>query len=91
MFNIKDKPGCITVDAMRCYFERMVNETPAFATSISLLVSTKTDGSFDHYVDSDTDSIWLGFAMGMRCAERIENTKVTDPSTLLQEAENGHS
>lgn len=29
------------------------------------------NGKFSHYADPDTDTMWLGFALGMRCQERL--------------------
>lgn len=74
MLNVKDKPGCISVETMRTYFEGFVRDTPAFANNTPLGTVTIND-QFSHYADSETDTLWLGFAMGMRCAERVEKTK----------------
>lgn len=78
MLNVKDYPGCISVEAMRPYFEGLVKGTPAFAKNTPLGIVTIND-RFSHYADPDTDTLWLGFAMGMRCAERIEKAKATQP------------
>ncbi len=72
MLDIKDKPGVISKDVMRLYFERMVNNIQALKASTPLDVMT-VNGKFSHYMDPDTDTMWLGFALGMRCAERISN------------------
>ena len=70
MLKIKDKPGCISVDTMRLYFERMVRDTPAFAQNTPL-DAISINGQFSHFVDPETDTMWLGFALGMRCHERV--------------------
>ena len=31
----------------------------------------EVNGAFHHYADRDTDTMWLGFALGMRAAERV--------------------
>lgn len=74
MLNVKDHPGCITVETMRAYFEDAVKKTPAFAANTPLGVITIND-RFSHYANPDTDTMWLGFAIGMRCAERVEKAK----------------
>jgi hypothetical protein len=64
-FDIQDRPGCIMVDEMRSLFERCINETKSFAENFAL------GRCFGVYIDSQTDLMWNGFAIGMRCAERI--------------------
>ena len=71
---IKDIPGRIPVHTMRHYFEGAVASTPAFASNTPLGQVT-INGEFSHYADADTDTMWLGFALGMRCAERIDAVK----------------
>lgn len=64
-FDVRDRPGCISTDEMLKLFERCVRETPSFRENMPL------DRVFGNYADPRTDSMWLGFAVGMRCAERI--------------------
>lgn len=71
MLRITDRPGCITVKLMRHYFEGAIQQTAAFMDNTPLGV-VEVNGEFSHYMDPDTDTMWLGFALGMRCAERIE-------------------
>lgn len=70
MLKIKDKPGCITVAEMKRHFEEAINSTPVFKANTPLGV-VSVNGEFSHYADSETDTMWLGFAIGMRAAERI--------------------
>jgi hypothetical protein len=70
MLDIVDKPGVIPKAVMREYFEKAVNDTPALRASIPLGI-VEINGVFSHYADSETDTFWLGFALGMRCAERV--------------------
>lgn len=74
MLDIVDKPGCISKAVMRGYFERVVKDTPAFkdTTPLGQIV---VNGEFSYYADRDTDTLWLGFAMGMRCYERVHTHK----------------
>lgn len=67
---INDRPGCIPVAQMRHYFEGAINSTPVLKASRPLDVVTSA-GEFQHYADPGTDSMWTGFALGMRAAERI--------------------
>ncbi len=70
MLNIKDKPGCITKAEMRSYFEKAITDTPLLRDKTPLGVM-EVNGEFSHYMDADTDTMWLGFALGMRVAERL--------------------
>lgn len=70
MLKIKDKPGCISVAEMRSHFAAAVNNTPAFKANTPLGAVCIND-EFSHYADADTDTMWLGFALGMRTSERI--------------------
>lgn len=76
MLTIKDKPGCITVADMRDYFERAVNDTPSLKANTPLGVM-EINEQFAYYMDRDTDTMWIGFAIGMRCAERITAAQPT--------------
>lgn len=71
MIDIIDKPGCITKATMREYFEKSINATPAFKKNIPLGIM-EINGEFSHYMNPTTDTMWLGFAIGMRCAERLK-------------------
>lgn len=70
MLTIKDKPGCITVEEMRHYFENSIKETALLAANTPLGIM-EINGKFSHYVTPDTDTMWIGFALGMRAAERL--------------------
>lgn len=70
LLRIKDLPGRIPVAEMRRYFERAINDTPSFKANTPL-GTVEINGQFSHYFDADTDTMWLGFAIGMRCAERL--------------------
>jgi hypothetical protein len=84
MFDIADKPGKMPKETMRGFFERMVNDTPAFKASTPL-GAIEVNGKFSHYMNPDTDTMWLGFALGMRCAQRISNVMPTEPQRPDQE------
>lgn len=68
--DITDRDGCITKKEMRALFEGSINQTRLFSERMPLGAVT-FNGEFDHYDDSNTDTMWLGFAIGMRCAERL--------------------
>lgn len=70
MLNIKDRPGCITRAEMRKYFEKTICDTPMLRGKVPLGIM-EVNGEFSHYMDPDTDTMWIGFAIGMRCAERL--------------------
>lgn len=70
MLTIKDIPGRISVADMRGYFESAINDTPKLKANTPL-ETMEINGQFAYYMDRDTDTMWLGFAIGMRCAERV--------------------
>lgn len=70
MLDIKDKAGCIAKEEMRKHFEKIISDTPAFRDNTPI-GTMEINGEFRHYMDATTDTMWLGFAMGMRCAERL--------------------
>lgn len=76
MLTIKDRPGCITVAEMRSHFEGAINNTPALKASTPLGV-IEINEQFAYYMDRDTDTMWIGFALGMRCAERVAAAQPT--------------
>lgn len=80
MLKIKEKPGCITVAEMRGYFEGAIKNSPAFKDNTPLGIVEIND-AFSHYMDADTDTMWLGFALGMRCAERVAAALSAQPTT----------
>lgn len=69
MIQIKDRPGCITVAEMRSHFETSINSTPVFKANTPL-GAVMVNGVFSHYANPNADTMWLGFALGMRAAER---------------------
>lgn len=73
-----DRPGVIPVETMRRYFEDAVTNTRPLASSTPLGV-VSVNGEFSHYADEDTDTLWLGFALGMRAAERIAKATADEP------------
>ncbi|VVD74167.1 hypothetical protein PHO31112_00743 [Pandoraea horticolens] len=79
MITIKDKPGCITVEEMRHYFEKSIKETALLAANTPLGAMV-INGKFSHYVTPDTDTMWIGFALGMRAAERVASQTSGDAS-----------
>jgi hypothetical protein len=66
---MKDRPGRITVAEMRTRFEQAVNGTPKLKETTPLGIM-EINGEFSHYMDPSTDTMWIGFALGLRFAER---------------------
>lgn len=60
---------------MRGHFERMIRETPRLRDTP--LGTMEVNGSFHHYMDGDTDTMWIGFAPGMRVAQRLANPEIS--------------
>jgi hypothetical protein len=66
-----------TVANMRVLFEKMVNDTECLKKNTPIGVM-EINGKFDHYMHPDTDTLWIGFALGMRCAQRITDTLLSN-------------
>lgn len=78
MFAIQDRPGCISVSHMRHYFEGGMRQTDVLQKRVAL--DCRTDGGeFLEYADPATQAMWVGFALGMRCAERLQNAVKGEP------------
>ncbi len=75
---MKDRPGCITVAQMRTYFEQAINGTPRFKDNTPLGIM-EVNGEFSHYMNPETDTMWIGFAIGTRFAERRQHA-IEEPS-----------
>lgn len=56
--------------SMRATFEQVVRQTPLLAKNTPLGIM-EVNGEFSHYMDPDTDTMWIGFALGMRAAKRL--------------------
>lgn len=74
MLQIKDRPGVIAMQEMREHFERCIRINSALNDNTPLGHIT-LNGLFSHYADPDTDTMWLGFALGMRRMEWMVNKK----------------
>ena len=74
-----DREGAIPVEAMRSHFEAAIKSTPLLAKNTHLGVM-EINGKFSHYVEPDTDTMWIGFALGMRCAERAAKSRQNETS-----------
>ena len=69
-FTIKDRLGEVSIAEMRRIFEAIVNTTPVFKRDFSL-VPVMDGEKFAGYKDDTTDTVWVGFAIGTRNADRI--------------------
>lgn len=70
MLKIIDRPGVMPVETMRALFERAVRQTAVFEKNTPLGIM-EINGAFSCYMNPETDTMWLGFALGMRTAERL--------------------
>lgn len=68
--DIVDKEGCFTKKEMRERFEEFVKTTSALSGNTPL-GSLNMNGEFVYYMNKDTDTLWLGFALGMRVAQKL--------------------
>jgi hypothetical protein len=72
-FCIVDKPGTISVREMQSLFESSCRKNDIIGRCTHL--DTVQDAEGLQYADEETDTLWLGFALGLRCAERIVKAK----------------
>lgn len=66
-----------TVANMRRHFEQMVEQTQVLKKNTPMGIM-EINGQFDHYMHADTDTLWIGFALGMRCAQRHHGRLVVE-------------
>lgn len=71
---IRDRPGVIPAETIREWFERAIRDTPILKGH-GLSKMTRPDGSFWAYRDGHVNRLWIGFAVGVRCAERLLNAR----------------
>ncbi len=71
MLYIKDRADTISKADMQRAFEASVNNTPTLKHATQIESAVTTDGVIDYYGDETTNTLWAGFALGMRCAERL--------------------
>lgn len=69
---MKEADGKMPVAQMRERFEKAVNGTPMLKSKTPLGVM-EINGAFSHYMNAETDTLWIGFAIGLRFAEREGN------------------
>ncbi len=69
MIRITDVPGKISQNDIRIAFEEMVRSEPLI-THTTPLGTISINGGFSHYANSITDTMFIGFALGMRRMER---------------------
>lgn len=74
---IRDGIGKMLTVEMRRLFEQAVNETELLKHNYPLGVN-ETEGRFDCYQNANTDNLWCGFALGLRCAERIKKASMSN-------------
>ena len=71
MITITDRPGALPVAHMRTLFEQSANSTESFRNRYDL-TTLKYNGEFAGYKSAETNTFWAGFAIGLRCAERLQ-------------------
>ena len=68
---VRDRPGSMKVSLIRHYFEGAVTQTATLAEALPLH-RVAVAGEFQEYMRPETQAAWVGFAIGMRCAERLQ-------------------
>lgn len=57
-------------NSLRKLFEDYISNSKRFKSNTPLGIM-EINGEFSHYMDSDTDTLWLGFVLGARMAKKI--------------------
>lgn len=71
---IKDRDEAISVSIMRGLFEQIIKETDKLKDQP---IQAHNTGQF-FYENDETNILWNGFALGMRCAERILKVEMSN-------------
>lgn len=75
MLVIKDNPGSMSARLIKAYFEKAIADTKVLADNVPLeRQAPAVEGSIE-YADPKAHAMWVGFALGMRAAERIAAVK----------------
>lgn len=69
---LADYEGVVPSDQIRMFFEHLINMTPKLAGTVCL--DRIEIAGVEEYADEATRTLFFGFGMGMRCAERIAKT-----------------
>jgi len=64
---ISDRPGVLPTHRIREYFERALQDTEVLRPQPTQV----QEGQQFAYENPETNIFWLGFALGMRCSERV--------------------
>ncbi len=72
-------------ERVRRLFEETI-KTSKYAASTPLGAMTIND-DFDHYMDPDTDTLWIGFALGVHCASQLNQQRSKILCLLMPPAE----
>ena len=68
---VVDYEGAIKVSTMRFYFENLVNCTSKLSGTICL-DSVQVENGEEMYSDPVTETLFQGFAIGLRAGQRIQ-------------------
>lgn len=83
MLDIKDLPGRTTKADMRPLFEKAILQSPlAKTTHLGVM---EINGQFSHYMDPDTDTLWIGFCLGYRTFEKSTREVETINAEMLKQ------
>lgn len=64
---IEQRDQFCSVEHLRAAFEDYIISSDKFKGNTPLGTMT-INGQFDHYMEPDTDTMWIGFAIGYRAA-----------------------
>jgi hypothetical protein len=70
-----------TPEQMRAEFESYIKGSERWKGNTPLGTMT-VNGAFHHYMDADTDTMWIGFSIGFRTHERLQENRAKLISVL---------
>lgn len=68
-------------EQIRAEFESFIKTSSRFSSNTPLGAMV-INGKFSHYMDSDTDTMWIGFANGYCAREKLQNSRTAIIKTI---------
>jgi hypothetical protein len=75
---VEQRDQLCSVESLRQTFEDYIKSSDRWKDNTPLGVMT-INGRFDHYMDANTDTMWIGFAIGYRVAIMKHLDAITKP------------
>lgn len=74
-----------SIEKMRESFEACIHSSDKFKDNTPLGVAT-INGEFHHYMEPDTDTMWIGFGLGYRSHFKASHARLLAQNEMLRKA-----